>query len=70
MIPAEDLRVSNHDPRPPGGQQVGLTCCGVKVEHLPTGLIAICVSERSQRRNRDIAVRMIEAGLTDPEFRG
>ncbi len=68
MIPPEDLEVSLYNPRPPGGQHVG-TPTGVKVVHLPTGLIAICQNSRSQHRNRGVAVRMIEAALTDPDFR-
>lgn len=69
MIPAEELVVSAYPPRREGGQQVGLTPTGVKVEHLPTGLVAICIDDRSQHRNRLIAMHMIEAALTHPEFR-
>lgn len=68
MIPPEDLSVSRYDPRPPGGQQVGGSY-GVKVEHLPTGTIAVVSTSRSQHRNKGIAIRMIEAALTDPDFR-
>ncbi len=68
MIPADQLEFSPW-PERQGGQHAGVRS-GVKVEHLPTGLIAIVQSERSQHRNKNIAVRMIEAGLTDPEFRG
>lgn len=68
MIPNEHLLVSTYDPKPPGGQRVGVSH-GVKVEHLPTGLIAICISDHSQHRNRTVAIHMIEAALTDPEFR-
>lgn len=69
MIPPEDLRVESYDPHPPGGQRVGVRS-GVKVTHLPSGLVAICETERSQHRNRLIAVAMLEGGLTCPEFRG
>jgi peptide chain release factor 2 len=69
MIPHDELKSSLYDPRPPGGQQVGLTPTGVKVEHLPTGTIAIVQTNRSQHKNREIAIRMIEAALTDPDFR-
>ena len=67
MIPQQDLLISPYDPRPPGGQRVGVTN-GVRVEHMPTGTIAIVMTSRSQHRNKGIAVRMIEAALTDPEF--
>jgi len=67
-IPPQDLRVETYEPTPPGGQHVGVRT-GVKVTHLPTGLIAICNTERSQHRNRQIAVDMILGGLTSPGFR-
>lgn len=68
MIPREELEFSIYNPRPPGGQQAGMPS-GVKAEHLPTGTIAIVQTQRSQHKNREIAERMIEAALTDPDFR-
>lgn len=68
MIPPDELLIEPYSRHPPGGQHVGVTV-GVRVEHLPTGLIAICQSNRSQHRNKGVAIRMIEAALTDPEFR-
>ena len=67
-IPAEDLKVEIYDSKPAGGQHVGVPH-GVKVTHLPTGLIAIAQSERSQHRNRSIAIDMILGGITSPHFR-
>jgi len=55
--------------RPPGGQHVG-TETGVRVTHLPTGLMAECKTDCSQHRNRLIAIDMIMGGLTSPHFRG
>ena len=63
----EDLKVELLR-RPPGGQHVG-TESGVRVTHLPTGLIAECRTERSQHRNRSIAIEMILGGLTSSYFR-
>lgn len=68
MIPPEDLKTEMYSPRPPGGQQVG-TSSGVKMEHLPSGTIAIVQTDRSQHRNREIALHMIEAAITHPKFR-
>ena len=68
MIPPEELDISTYDPLPPVGQRVGVRL-GVKVVHIPTGTIAIVQTHRSQHKNKGIAVRMIEAALTDPEFR-
>jgi protein subunit release factor A len=67
MIPPEELEVEAYRPYPPGGQHVG-TWRGIKVTHIPTQTIAIVQTHRSQHRNKEIAVRMIEAALTDPAF--
>lgn len=64
----EDLKVEALT-RPPGGQHVGSES-GIKVTHLPTGLTAICRTERSQHRNRSIALDMLLGGLTSPHYRG
>lgn len=69
LVPDTDLKVEPWSPRPPGGQQVGVAT-GVRVTHLPTGLEAVCNTDRSQHRNKRIAVQMIEAALTSPDFRG
>ena len=66
-IPPSDLLVEAWSPRPPGGQQVGINT-GVKITHLPTGLIAICDSHRSQHRNKKVAVDMLLGGLTSPSL--
>lgn len=68
MIPQEDLIIEMWPPRSVGGQQVGIAT-GVKVTHTPTNLIAICATERSQHRNKQIAIDMILGGLTSPHYR-
>jgi peptide chain release factor 2 len=67
QIPPPDLQIETYNPNP-GGQQAGVRC-GVKITHIPTGLIAICETERSQHRNRQIAHDMLLGGLTSPSFR-
>ena len=51
-----------------GGQHVG-TWSGIRVTHLPSGLVAECETERSQHRNKQIALDMIMGGLTSPHYR-
>ena len=60
-IRAEDLRIELSR-RPPGVQAVK-TYSGVKIQHIPSGLIAFCGTERSQLRNKEIALIMLRAGL-------
>lgn len=68
VIPPEDLKVETISPHSKGGQHVGVTICDVKVTHLPTGITAVVGFCRSQYRNRNVAVRMIEAAITDPDL--
>jgi peptide chain release factor 2 len=60
-IRAEDLRI-DVERRPSGVQPVKIYS-GVRIEHLPTGLIAFCGTEKSQLRNKQIALIMLRAGL-------
>jgi len=67
LISASDLQIEClRDP--PGGQHAGVRS-GVKITHIPTGLTAICETERSQHRNKQIAMDMILGGLTSKHFR-
>lgn len=69
MIPPEDLKVETLRRDQRGGQHVGVDPCDVKVTHVPTGISATVGYSRSQARNRNIAIRMIESAITDPELR-
>jgi protein subunit release factor A len=70
LIPLEELKVETFNPRPPGGQHVLEHNTGVKITHLPTGMVAICACGGSQHRNRKIALDMILGGLTSPHHDG
>lgn len=68
MIDPADLKVEAWPPRDKGGQHVG-TVTGVSVTHIPTGITATVNTDRSQFRNREIAMDMILTALTHPRFR-
>ncbi len=68
-IPVEDLKFDSWPPRTTGGQHVGVSC-GIRVEHIPTGLMVIVDVGRSQHRNRQIAIDMLMGGLTSPHRKG
>jgi peptide chain release factor 2 len=53
----------------PGGQSCGLERLDVIIRHIPTGISARCGTERSQTKNRDIAMRMVEWGLVEVEWK-
>ncbi len=64
-IQDDELEVSAINPNPVGGQHVGMPNYHVKVLHKPTGIYAVCGYERSQHKNRTIAMRMVEYGLAE-----
>ncbi|TWT85496.1 Peptide chain release factor 2 [Posidoniimonas polymericola] len=51
-----DLRVDTFRSSGPGGQHANKSDTAVRVTHVPTGLAAVAQEERSQRRNRDLAL--------------
>jgi protein subunit release factor A len=65
MINPENLKIETIDRTPKGGQHCGVIPRGVKATHLPTGLSASCECERSQMRNRNIALAMLEWGMAE-----
>lgn len=69
MIPSEELQIEVVRKDRRGGQHVGTDSGIVKVTHIPTGIAASVGYSRSQYRNRNIAVRMIESALTDPDLK-
>ena len=65
MNPAH-LKITVQDRYPsPRGQCAVSTPRGVAVEHLPTGLKAFCDQERSQLKNKRVAMLMVEYGLAE-----
>jgi protein subunit release factor A len=59
----QEYIIEYYPPRNAGGQHVGIISKGIKITHIPSGLIAICDMGRSQMRNKETAMRMIAAGL-------
>jgi len=59
----QEYIIEYYPPRNAGGQHVGIISKGIKITHIPSGLIAISECERSQLKNKNIAMGMIEYGL-------